>query len=657
MRIAPCIPLGGLGELEERGKHDKSPQADASHHVQQPLKGDLRKLMKQYALPVLAPRSTNIDFEDGLEVTQHALTVLENFNAALATNNAEALENCFFTEQAFWKDQLALTWHLRTFISPSKITSALLEVQQQRDLTRLFEIRGEADFVQVGPNLSFITCEFSFQTASPAATCSGRIWLLPIETPDSESDIQGLTWKIWMLSTKLDHLDGYAEDQALLRAPKKSKAESSIFETDVFIVGGGNAAAALAARLKALGVSSLMADRNAHVGDSWALRYESLKFHVPTSFCELPYMDYSSELRESVLKKDDLVAHLKRFVQSFGLDVVNSVTITNTTTSGDGRWEIAFQTPEGTYTAIARHLVQATGIGSQVPHAPSIPEQQAYNGIAIHSSQYKNADKLKEQGAKSVCVVGSANTAFDVLEDCYNAGLQVTMIVRSPQYLVPLGYVCNPLGLGAYNFGVEAADRLFMMMPTIVDSQLAKGLFAQLASQEPDRYSALRNVGFPVIDSTDPEASLAHNLIERGGGHYVDTGATELLAEGKVGFRAGVEPQAYTKFGLHLSDDTTLDADAVIWCTGFADKDACETVADIMKIPLPVDATWGVDEEGEIRGMWKRHSKVDNYWVMGGFTQQHRWHSNTLAQQIKASLEGVLPPPYLGGSPNPTDNI
>jgi hypothetical protein len=46
--------------------------------------------------------------------------------------------------------------------------------------------------------------------------------------------------------------------------------------------------------------------------------------------------------------------------------------------------------------------------------------------------------------------------------------------------------------------------------------------------------------------------------------------------------------------------------------------------------------------------MWKRHSKVDNYWFMGGFTQQHRWHSRTLALQIKASLEGVLPPPYLG---------
>ncbi|KPM35804.1 hypothetical protein AK830_g10786 [Neonectria ditissima] len=44
---------------------------------------------------------------------------------------------------------------------------------------------------------------------------------------------------------------------------------------------------------------------------------------------------------------------------------------------------------------------------------------------------------------------------------------------------------------------------------------------------------------------------------------------------------------------------------------------------------------------GEIRSMWKRHSRLGNYWVMGGYTQQHRWHSCTLALQIKAALEGL----------------
>jgi cation diffusion facilitator CzcD-associated flavoprotein CzcO len=474
------------------------------------------------------------------------------------------------------------------------------------------------------------------------------MWLVPVETVDHETGTNHLTWKIWILSTRLDHLDGCPEDQDLLHTPKQQDSRPSTFEVDVFIVGGGNAAAALAARLKALCVSNVMADRNANVGDNWMMRYDSLKFHVPTSYCGLPYSNYPPELQDKTLKRDDLATHLKNYVQTFKLDVINSVEITKTVLSEDGRWRVDFRTPDGAYTVFAKHLVQATGIGSQIPYTPEIQEQEAYRGITMHSSKYKNANKLKEQGVESVCVVGSASTAFDVIEDCYNSGLKVTMIVRSPQYLVPLEYICHDLGLGAYNKGVEASDAVFMVMPTIVDSQLGQGLFAQLASQEPDRYSSLREAGFPVIDNRDTNAALMHNLIERGGGHYVDTGATKLLAEGKVAFRAGVEPKAYTKSGLRLPDDTGLDADAVIWCTNYADKDARETVADIMKIALPVDATWGVDEEGEIRGMWKRHSKVDNYWFMGGFTQQHRWHSRTLAQQIKASLMGVLPPQYLG---------
>lgn len=227
------------------------------------------------------------------------------------------------------------------------------------------------------------------------------------------------------------------------------------------------------------------------------------------------------------------------------------------------------------------------------------------------------------------------------------------MVVRSPTYIVPLAYVCDKRGLGAYDFGVELGDRLFQTMPAMVDSQLVRGLFGMLAAQEPDRYKALAAAGFPVIDSTHPDADLQHNLLERAGGHYVDTEGTKLIAEGKVGVKANVEAVAYTASGLKFSDGSELETDAVIWCTGFADKNVRETSAEILggneeahSIASRLDATWGLDAEGEIRGMWKRHLNVESYWVMGGFTSQHRYHSRTLAFQIKAALEGVLPPAY-----------
>lgn len=251
-------------------------------------------------------------------------------------------------------------------------------------------------------------------------------------------------------------------------------------------------------------------------------------------------------------------------------------------------------------------------------------------------------------------IVGSANTAFDILEDCHAAGLKTTMVVRSPTYIVPLEYICDKRGLGAYDLGVELGDKLFQTTPPAVDSQLTRGLFGLLASQEPDRYRALAATGFPVIDSSHADADLLHNLLERAGGHYVDTGGSNLIAEGKSCVKASVEPVAYTSTGLRISDGSELETDAVIWCTGFADKNVRETSAEILggnnearDIASRLDGTWGLDAEGEIRGMWKRHRNVENFWVMGGFTSQHRWHSRTLALQIKAAIEGILPPAYL----------
>lgn len=106
-----------------------------------------------------------------------------------------------------------------------------------------------------------------------------------------------VSWKIWNLCTRLESLDLQPEDESLLlQAPPGGRLPldgPTRLETDVFVIGGGNAAAALAARLKALGVDSIIAERNPHVGDNWARRYDCMKFHIPTSFCELPYMSTS----------------------------------------------------------------------------------------------------------------------------------------------------------------------------------------------------------------------------------------------------------------------------------------------------------------------------------------------------------------------------
>lgn len=60
--------------------------------------------------------------------------------------------------------------------------------------------------------------------------------LLPLKGGDG-----ALQWKIWVLSTRLESLDLQPEDETLLQAPARQLDGLERFETDVFIVGGGNA--------------------------------------------------------------------------------------------------------------------------------------------------------------------------------------------------------------------------------------------------------------------------------------------------------------------------------------------------------------------------------------------------------------------------------
>ncbi|ORY70999.1 uncharacterized protein BCR38DRAFT_2169 [Pseudomassariella vexata] len=642
-----------------------SPTMDtASSHDEYPPKANLRQKLKQHPLPVIDPGTVDPASMEGDEATKQVSAVLNELNAALEASDAERLASCFFDVQSYWRDQLALTYHLRTFSTPDVIAAALLETKKLR-FAGEFKVEGGAQFVPATPVLQFIACRLSFRTGSPAANCRGRMMLMPVK----EDGGGKLTWKIWTLGTWLKDLDAWPENEALLQSPGRKSDALETFETDVLIVGAGNSGVALFTRLKALGVGSVMIDRNARPGDNWALRYECMRFHVPTSSCELPYMNYDENLQTPhFLTRDELAEQVKRYVAAFNIDIIHSTTINSTVFNQSSKcWTVKLQTPTGIRTATCKHLVQATGIGSQKIYLPPMLNSELYQGISIHSQKFQSAKALQEKGAKSVLIIGSANTAFDVLEDCHRAGLKTTMNVRSATYICPTEYIFASNNLGAYDLGVEQADILFMTGPTFVDAQLLRDTLAHCASQESDRYKDLIAAGFPVIDGRNAEGGLMYHLIDRAGGHYMDMGGTKPIAEGKVDIKVGVEPVGYTETGLRFSDGSTLDVDAVVWCTGFADKDVRDTAAEILggadetategndeaknslgsrNVASRLDATWGVDEEGEVRGMWKRHLRVENYWVTGGFTQLQRWHSKTLALQIKAALEGILPEAY-----------
>ncbi|ODM15871.1 hypothetical protein SI65_08711 [Aspergillus cristatus] len=109
---------------------------------------DLRKMMDEHPIPSITPGTVDLASVAGDEPTKQAGSVLNRLNAALAANNAEMLESCFFPSQAYWKDQLALTYHLRTFATPGVIAANLLETKTLRKVTGEIRVNGKAQFSQ-----------------------------------------------------------------------------------------------------------------------------------------------------------------------------------------------------------------------------------------------------------------------------------------------------------------------------------------------------------------------------------------------------------------------------------------------------------------------------------------------------------------------------
>ena len=208
------------------------------------------------------------------------------------------------------------------------------------------------------------------------------------------------------------------------------------------------------------------------------------------------------------MSRDDLANQCIRFAKTFDLSVLLSTTIKSIKQDPTSKkWTLVLNTPFGERTVVVKHVVQATGVGSRLPYVPELKKDEEYKGVILHSSQYKNGEMLKKMGVKvrltfcgssksvtdtshcslqSVIVIGSGNSAWDIIEDVHNAGLSTTMIQRSETYVIPVEYFNHSNGVGMYDMmPAEIADSVTMAGPIAVGGQLLSGVHAMQAAAEP----------------------------------------------------------------------------------------------------------------------------------------------------------------------------
>ena len=577
---------------------------------------------------------------------------LVRFDSLLQSGDPTAVMP-LFAPDCFWRDLVAFTWNLTTEEGPAAIEAMLHE--------RLADVAPK-DFRIVGVPQDVdgvLDGWFCFQTR--VARCRGHVRLR-----------QG---RIWTLLTAMDALKGHEQQvrehrqrgaefgvdrQRLSWAERREAEQQSLGVTeqpDVVIVGGGQAGLTLAARLRHLEVPTLVLEKLARPGDQWRRRYKTLCLHDPVQYCKFPYLPFP-EGWPLFAPKDRLADWMEAYVNLMGLHVwCGSPAHSASFDPDQDRWLVRTERDGQSLELRPRHLVMALGVAGY-PNLPEIPGADSFIGEQHHSSAHPGPDAYR---GKRCVVVGSNNSAHDIASALWKVGAaEVTMLQRSSTMIAPVPALEK---FGAWSIysdeaiqqGItpEQSDMTMASIPYKLLPKWQKPIYDAMRVEYADFYTRLERAGF-LLDFGSDDTGVFMKFLRRGSGYYMDVGASELVADGRIKLRSGVEIERFTPETVVLNDGSILEADLVVYATGYGSMNRFLEDLISPEVAAKVGKVWGLGSdtpkdpgpwEGELRNMWKP-TQVENLWIHGGNLHLCRHYSLYLALQLKARLVGLETPVY-----------
>ncbi|MEV0945013.1 NAD(P)/FAD-dependent oxidoreductase [Rhodococcus sp. NPDC049939] len=575
---------------------------------------------------------------------------LASFESALADRDIDRVA-AMFAVDSFWRDLVAFTWNITTVEGRDGVTAMLRAQLDAADPSnfRTSEVPEKADGVT--------SAWIEFETATGRG--KGHLRLRGDEA--------------WTLLTTMEELKGHEERRGPRRvngvvhgprgdtqtwAERRAIEERELGYTRqpyVLVVGGGQSGIALGSRLRQLAVPALVVDKHERPGDQWRKRYKSLCLHDPVWYDHLPYVPFP-ENWPVFSPKDKIGDWLEMYTKVMEIPYWGSTTCRSAKFDEDTKeWTVVLDRFGQDVVLHPKQVVLATGVSGK-PNVPDFPGQDVFRGEQHHSSQHPGADAY---AGKRVVVIGSNNSAHDICQALHLNGADVTMVQRSSTHVVKSETLMD-LGFGdlyseralAAGITTEKADLISASLPYKIMPEFQIPIYEKIAERDKDLYERLEKVGFK-LDFGDDGSGLVVEFLRSGSGHYIDVGASDLVADGSIRLASG-QVERLTEDAVVLADGTELRADLVVYATGYGSMNGW--AADLMgqDVADKVGKCWGLGSdtakdpgpwEGELRNMWKP-TQQEALWFHGGGLGISRQYSLYLALQLKARYEGIPTPVY-----------
>ncbi|MCO5573067.1 hypothetical protein L7F22_026832 [Adiantum nelumboides] len=576
---------------------------------------------------------------------------LHNLELALQQRDISTATKLFQEGECFWRDFLSFTWNLYTAESREEICS-MLDATLDHTKPSNWAIDGE---VEEGEDGALIQAFITFET----------------ERGRGRGLVKLRGEKCWCLFTSVVELKGFEEKSGFGREMgvqlgaikgRKTWLEGRIEEEQelgknrqpyCLIVGGGQGGIALGARLKRLGVPTIIVEKNKRPGDSWRNRYNPLCLHSPVWTDHLPYLPFPSHW-PVFSPKDKIGDWLEAYTKIMELVYWRSTECKSAKyDASKGMWEVRLQTEKDEIVLYPKQLVLATGL-SGFPDMPTFAGADSFEGVQCHSSQHKGGGSWT---GKHCVVIGSNNSAHDVSADLWeNGAAEVTMVQRTSTHVLRSETMLQE-ELAFYREGskysTSDADILFAAIPFKVLHRFQIPVYQKIAEIDAKFYARLKESGF-MLDIGEDGSGLFAKYLQRGSGYYIDVGASDLVINGEIKLKSGVTVKEVRPKSVVFSDGTEAKADLIVYATGYGSMNDWAAKLISQEVADKVGKCWGLGSdtrkdpgpwERELRNMWKP-TKQEGLWFHGGDLHQSRHYSLMLALQLKARMEGIPTPVY-----------
>ena len=572
--------------------------------------------------------------------TSTVTTWLDAFGDALSRDDAAAAAALFLPD-GHWRDVLAFGWDIVTSNGAAAIADRLsgtLSPTRPRGF-RLSETRTPPRRVKRAGR-ECIEAMFVFETQ--AGPCEGVLRLVT----DAAAP------RAWVLLTALGEIRGHEErlnragageadyqrdfggENWLDKRLRRQRYEDR--EPAVLVIGAGQSGLGIAARLGALGIDTLIVDRQQRIGDNWRKRYHALTLHNEVHVNHLPYMPFPPTW-PVFIPKDKLAHWFEAYAEAMELNVwTDTEFLGGDHDEAAGHWRVKVRRPDGSERELRpRHLVFATGVSS-IPVKPSLPGLEDFRGTVLHSGAYTEGAAWKD---RPTLVLGSGNSGHDVAQDLAASGSKVTIVQRSSTYVVGIREAQRVYSIYAEGIPFEDCDLLAMAAPFPVMKHGYQLSTAHSRKVDQPLLEALEARGFR-LDYGPDDTGFQMKYLQRGGGYYFNVGASDMIVEGRIGLLQFAEIERFVAEGARLKDGSVVPAELLVTATGYLNQQ--EVVRHFLGSAIAdrIGPVWGFGDDGELRNMW-RPTGQDGLWFTAGSLAQSRIYSKVLALQIQARELGL----------------